>query len=94
MKYAVMLRGENFELNYEGQIKNFGFVTTRIVKSPDAKTAELNAIDLIKNDSSLIDIMIDEPQLEAKIYLEEISEAKWWKRVGGAGYTFFDMAAE
>ena len=40
MKYQVLLRGENFELNWEGKIKNLGFFTTRWVKADSVEDAE------------------------------------------------------
>lgn len=91
MKYRVMLRGENFELDWEGQVKIFGFVTTRWVKAKDTEEAELKAVALIQNDTKLTELIIDESKLTAKIYLEEISKDPWWKRVGGGGYTFYEM---
>lgn len=94
MKYQVLLCGENFELCWNGEVKNFGFVTTRWVKAGSIAEAELKAVALIKNDLSLSSMLIEQPTLTPNIYLEEIAIAPWWKRVGGQGYTFYEMTSE
>ncbi|MCP4272844.1 MAG: hypothetical protein GY781_12915 [Gammaproteobacteria bacterium] len=94
MKYMVMLRGENFELNYEGETVNFGFFTTRIVKALNEKQAELAAVELVKTDNKLLDTLVKDRKFEPMIYLEEMCQAKWWKSTGGSGFSFFDMEEE
>ncbi|MDM5263992.1 hypothetical protein PF327_07245 [Sulfurovum sp. XTW-4] len=94
MKFIVLLRGENFEINYDGKIQNVGFMTTRTVKASNSEEAELAAVELIKNDDYLIQMVVKDSTLTPKIYLEEIAEAKWWVRLGGKGYTFFPMDEE
>ena len=32
-----------------------------------------------------------ESNLEPKIYLEEMWQERWWKSIGGGGYTFYLM---
>ncbi|HAW92882.1 MULTISPECIES: hypothetical protein [unclassified Arsukibacterium] len=91
MKYQVVLRGENFQLMSEGKVKNLGFFTTRWVKAESVEDAEQQAVALIKRDDFLIAMMVDQPTLQPMIYLEEIAVAKWWKRVGGKGYSFWEM---
>jgi hypothetical protein len=94
MKYQVMLCGENFELNIDGRVQNYGFVTTRWVKAQCKKEAELFAIQLIKNDKSLINLMVDNSTLSPTIHLEDIRVAKWWKKLGGKGYSFYNMSQD
>ena len=91
MKYQVMLRGENFELMWEGEVKNLGFFTTRWVKAESIQDAEQKAVALIKQDHSLISMMVKQPTLTPMIYLEEVAVARWWKRLGGKGYSFWEM---
>jgi len=93
-KYKVLLSGENFELNFEGKIDNFGFYTTRVVKANSEEEAELKAVELIKTDNNLLNMLIKKSEYEPKIFLEEMCEASWWQRTGGAGYTFFSMESE
>ena len=93
-KYKVLLQGENFEIMVENKNQNCGFYTTRIVKASSEKEAEEIAINLIKNDNSLIEMTIKASQYTPRIFLEDIEYAPWWKRVGGRGYTFFPMEEE
>lgn len=91
MKYGVMLRGENFEVNSKSGVENLGFMTTRFVKAKTPEEAELIAVEMIWNDSDLLEILHKESNLEPKIYLEEMWRVRWWKRLGGRGYTFYPM---
>lgn len=94
MKYQVVLRGENFELNLENDINVFGFYTTRVVKAASAEDAETKAVALIKNDQSLQQLLVKGSSYQPMIYLESIYKAKWWKRSGGKGYTFWEIGNE
>jgi hypothetical protein len=94
LKYGVMLRGENFEISSESGVENLGFMTTRFVKAKSLEEAELLAVDMIRTDSRLLEMLYKESKLEPKIYLEEMWQARWWKRLGGGGYTFYSMESE
>jgi hypothetical protein len=94
LKYGVMLRGENFEIISETGVENLGFVTTRFVKAKTPEEAELIAVNMIRTDKNLLKILSKESKLEPKIYLEEMWLARWWKRLGGGGYTFYSMESE
>jgi hypothetical protein len=93
-KYRVILRGENFEIEFEGKIDNLGFYTTRVVKANSPEEAEQKAVDLIKTDQNLLEMVQNNSKVEPMIYLESISQASWWQRTGGAGYTFWPMESE
>lgn len=94
MKYQVLLRGENCELHWEGKIKNLGFFTTRLVKADSVEEAENKAVQLIKNDKWLQSALVVKSEYSPMIYMEEISQVKWWKHLGGKGFTFWDMEDE
>jgi len=83
--------GENFEIISDGRVQNLGFFATRFVKANSDEEAEYKAVELIKNDSSLKSMMADNSKLTPKIYLEGLSSARWWKKLGGEGYSFFNM---
>jgi hypothetical protein len=93
-KYSVILRGENFLIQFEDKIENLGFYTTRVVKANSAEEAESRAIDLIRNDEGLTSMVQRSSDINPKIYLESIKMASWWKRLGGKGYTFWPMDSE
>ena len=94
MKYGVRLRGENFEMIFEDEERNFGFFTTRFVRASTPEEAEIKAVELVKSDKQLIDALLKDRRCDPMIYLEEIWEERWWRRIGGKGYTFFPMEAE
>lgn len=89
-----MLRGENFEINNEDKQVNFGFFTTRVVKAKDEEEAEYKAVELIKKDKSLVSVMARDSKYTPMIYLESISKAPFWRKLGGTGYTFWPMEAD
>ncbi len=93
-KYKVMLRGENFLIKFEDKVENLGFYTTRVVNANSAEEAESRAIDLIRNDEELLSVVQRVSDLNPKIYLESITEASRWQRLGGKGYTFWPMESE
>jgi hypothetical protein len=86
-----MLRGENFEIKSEAGVENLGFFTTRFVKARNPEEAELVAVDMIRTDKSLLEILSRECKFESKIYLEKMWAERWWKRLGGGGYSFYPM---
>jgi hypothetical protein len=86
-----MLRGENFEIKAEDGIENLGFFTTRIVKANTPEEAELKAVEMVKTDKDLLESLSEKREFEPKIYLEEMWTVRWWKRIGGKGYTFYSM---
>ena len=90
-KYAVMLEGKNFPVIVEGHTELWGFYTTRKVKANDPQEAEHLAVELIKNDSSLTDMLDQTHNVEPMIFLDSIYHLSWWKRLGGKGYSFFNM---
>lgn len=89
-----MLRGENFEIKSKTGIVNLGFYATRFVKAKKPEEAELIALDMIRNDKSLLESLYRESKLEPKIFLEEVWPVCWWKRLGGRGYTFYCMESD
>ncbi len=93
LKYGVRLQGENYELNFEGEVELLGFVTTIFVKASSPEEAELRAVELVRNDKRLNGLMISGSKFLSSIHLTEVWTESWWKRLGGKGYTFFPMAS-
>ena len=90
-KYRALLEGKNFLLSHEGKLQKHGFFTTRYVEAGNPEEAELNAVDLIKGDTTLIASVKNEHSDIPMIYLEELYEIESFddKKVPGAGYTFY-----
>lgn len=95
-KYSAMVRGENFLLDYEGEIKMYGFVTTRNVKASSIDEAKELAIKLVESDDDLQSLMNDEQSSinPPTLFVEEMYDLSWWKKLGGKGFTFFVQAEE
>ena len=97
--FQVLLKGENFFVEFDGEEELLGFFTTRWVKANDEEDAELKAVDLIKNDQHLHNITrTTEGDLPSPmIYLNNICSVNWFtyfRRNPGAGYSFFPMDSE
>jgi len=89
-----MLRGEDFEVEIDGEITNVGFYTTRVVKAASPEEAEMKAVEMIKGDKYLTSSMNRDSEKRPMIYLEQISVAPFWKKLGGSGYTFWPTENE
>lgn len=97
--FQVLLEGENFFVEFDGNEELLGFVTTRWVKANDEQQAESKAVDLIKNDSHLQGLLRkSEKDLSSPmIYLSEMCKVNWFtyiRRKLGAGYSFYPMEQE
>lgn len=88
-KYSVMVRGESFLVNMDGEQQLLNFVATRKVKAKAVEEAEQKAIDLVKQDSELLDILIENSNYKPTLFIEEVAYLPWWSRLGGRGYTFY-----
>jgi hypothetical protein len=87
-----MLNGKHFAIKQENEIMLLNFYTTRWVKAGNPRLAELAAVDLIKNDSTLKESVQNERDDPPMIYLEEIKEVSWlefFRKNPGGGYTFY-----
>ena len=90
--FQVMLEGKDFPVKNEGKNEVFGFFTTRWVKASDEEQAELKAVELIKNDNYLLNMMIDNDEHCPKIYLVDIFKTNWltyFLKYPGKGYSFY-----
>ena len=90
-KYQVILEGKNFQLDHEGKIVKHGFFTTRYVEANNPEEAELTAVTLIKEDTSLTESVRNDRSSEPMIYLNELCEIESFEdaNVPGTGYSFY-----
>ena len=88
-KFRVLLRGENFLLNYEGEVKRHGFYTTRFVEALNEDEAELAAVELIRKDNRLREAVGNGRPDPPMIFAEEIEEISTFDNPG-AGFTFYE----
>jgi len=92
--FKVMLEGNNFLIEFNGEVEKTGFLTTRWVEAQTPEKAELVAVKLVKKDKSLLDIMhnVNGEEPSPMIYLEEITQTTWLQymlRKPGTGYSFY-----
>jgi hypothetical protein len=97
--FQVLLEGQNFFVEFEGKEELLGFVTTRWVKAKDPDEAEAKAVELIKQDKHLINMIktTDDSQPSPMIYLSEMCNVNmftYFRRKPGKGYSFYPMEEE
>ena len=87
--WRVLLEGRNFWLRVDSDTRRLGFYTTRFVEAEDERSAELVAIQLIRDDPKLPEVLhqrSDPPM----IYAEEITAVAAPDRDHpNTGYTFY-----
>ena len=93
--YAVMLRGENFIIEFDGKPMRCGFYTTRYVRARSEQDAEMAAVNLVRTDEALLKCVCRETSPNPMLFAERIERRSWWKGFrSGKGFTFWDMDAE
>ena len=93
--FAVMLRGENFEITLDQGPSRFGFFTTRFVRAKDEQEAEHLAVALVRKHKGLRAGTRPDSAHTPVIYLESIERRPWWHAFKKQrGLVFWDMDAE
>lgn len=92
--YKVLLDAQNFLVSLDEKEELMGFFTTKWVEAANEEEAELKAVDLIKNDKELVDIVLNKKrglEIAPMIYLEEISEISQNEMQDIKGRTWYNM---
>jgi hypothetical protein len=92
--FKVKLHGENFLLNFDGELKKFGFYATTFVKAKNPREAEKIAIILIHQNRNLRDTVFNENADRPTINLEEIKEVNFLKLLAKKSTTSFTFYPE
>lgn len=89
--YRAMVRGENFFMRLKGEIKRYGFYTTRFVEASRREDAEHDALDRIKNDAELRAAVLNPDNIAPELFIEELVEveADNVPENKGAGFSFY-----
>ena len=90
--FKVKLHGENFLLNFDGELKKFGFYATTFVKAKNPQEAEKKAIILLHQNRNLRDNVFNENADRPTINLEEIKEInflKFFAKKSTTSFTFY-----
>jgi len=91
-KFKLILHGENFLLNFDGELKKFGFYATKFVKAESPQEAEKMAKILIRQDPNLRDTILNEKADCPTINMEEIKEVnflKFFSKKSTKGFSFY-----
>ena len=88
--YAVSLKGENFWLELDGRPSIMGFFTTQYVVAENESEAESNAVQMLRDDPTLKNILNDKSDLPM-IYCEDIQTVDAFEpsTVVQQGYAFY-----
>jgi hypothetical protein len=73
-KYRVLINGETFLLNFDGQPQKLGFYVTRVFDAQSPNEAEFAAVDSVREDSHLKGNVLNERDDPPMLYAEEIEE--------------------
>lgn len=88
-KFAFVINGQNFKMNFEGKTQKVGFFATRRVENDDVDAAEKVALDSVRSEfGSLVLNDRDDPPV---MYIENIYEVDSFDDdpVPGEGATWY-----
>jgi hypothetical protein len=90
-KYKVLVRGENFLINFEDKDQKLGFYTTVFVEGKDEEQAEQRAIALLRNDKEFRRSVLNEQSDAPMMFVDEIDELGSFDGVNlpRTGFSFF-----
>ena len=93
--FAVILRGENFEIPLDGVPERMGFYTTRFVRASSEADAENRAVELVRGNAELRKAISRTSVYTPMIYLESLERRPWWHIFKKQqGFTFWNMDVE
>jgi hypothetical protein len=73
-KYRVSVNGENFLLEFDGRPQKVGFYVWRTIEADNPEEAENSVIEIVRNDSRLKGLVLNERDDSPILYAEEIEE--------------------
>lgn len=89
VRYRVFLSGQNLLAEVEGSLQYLGFYTTRIVAASTEAEAESLALDLIRRDKKLLQMMRNEADDPPTFAIEEIVEIADESEARNTGFAFY-----
>jgi|APSaa5957512622_1039677.scaffolds.fasta_scaffold499297_1 hypothetical protein len=87
MKYNCNINGKNFLLKFNGVTSKHGFYKWITVEAENKEDAELQSIELIKEDEKITKITKNSSQDSPTLHLEEIKISE--EDMNNSGYTFY-----
>jgi hypothetical protein len=89
VRYKILLNGQNLLAEVEGCLQYLGFYTTRTVEASTEAEAESLALDLIRRDKKLVQMMRNEADDPPTFLIEEIVEIVEESEVRNTGFAFY-----
>src|SRR5436190_11757441 len=75
-KYRVMIHGQNLLTEADGVRQKFGFYTNAFVEAFSSADAEARAIEIVREDTGLADILLNSDDDPLSLSAEEIHEVE------------------
>jgi hypothetical protein len=88
-RYRVFLSGQNLLAEVEGSLQYLGFYTTRTVEAGTEAEAESLALELIRRDKKLLQMMRNEADDPPTFSIEEIVEIVDESEAHNTGFAFY-----
>lgn len=73
-QYSVYINGRNFLVRFSGEAKKLGFYTTRFVQAEDAQAAEDAAVQMLRGQRSLREVVLNDRSDPPTMHVEQITE--------------------
>jgi len=73
-KYVVTIDASNFLVEMDNQLAKRGFIALKLVEADDPKKAEFAAVQMLRDDQGLREMVRNEPNDPPVMDLEEIAE--------------------
>jgi hypothetical protein len=95
LKFKVLVRGSNFRLQTEERgksvIRQTGFYVWRCVHASDPVDAEYKAVEMVRLDPGIRNLVSNSPADPPLMFVEEIHQVESFEPLyePGSGYTFF-----
>ena len=89
--YRLLLKGQNFWLNVDGNPQRLGFFTTRFIETQSKEEAEHLGVQMIRDETDLFSGLLNDASDPPVIYVEEIEEIDLLDGIVNPdlGYTFY-----
>jgi hypothetical protein len=93
-KYKVLVRGQNFLLNLNGEDQRLGFYTTVFVEGENEEEAEERAIALLRDNQEFARSILNEKTDSPMMFVEEITELESFDglHLSRTGFSFYREA--
>ena len=90
-KFALIMNGQNFLVNWDGQLRRKGFYKSVRVRAEDEDAAELAAVEIIRADQSIQKLVQNFSGNPPMIFLDQIAKLRWYQHLKTpAGATWYD----